>query len=324
MLESYLRRHLQTALNINCCLDHLFQMCKCANHPFAMRFSLPFLLGLASAASLSIPNTTLGQEIVTWDDKSLFVYGERVLLLSGEFHPFRLPSPGLWLDVFQKVRAIGYSAVSFYVDWALLEGQPGHIRTQGVFDLEPFFAAAQEAGLYLIARPGPYINAEVSGGGFPGWLQRLDGPLKRTDSPYLDAITPYIATVGEIIARAQITNGGPVILVQAENEYTLCMTETGYTQMNNETVTAANNSCLETEYMAYVEDQYRQAGIVVPLIVNDAEPLGDFAPGTGVGAVDIYSFDFYPLQWSTARMSWTLCGFSLLTKQLAMHRTGLH
>ncbi|OOG00557.1 glycoside hydrolase family 35 protein [Aspergillus carbonarius ITEM 5010] len=240
------------------------------------------------------------EEIVTWDDKSLFVYGERVLLLSGEFHPFRLPSPGLWLDVFQKVRAIGYSAVSFYVDWALLEGQPGHIRTQGVFDLEPFFAAAQEAGLYLIARPGPYINAEVSGGGFPGWLQRLDGPLKRTDSPYLDAITPYIATVGEIIARAQITNGGPVILVQAENEYTLCMTETGYTQMNNETVTAANNSCLETEYMAYVEDQYRQAGIVVPLIVNDAEPLGDFAPGTGVGAVDIYSFDFYPLQWSTA------------------------
>ncbi|PYI11671.1 beta-galactosidase [Aspergillus sclerotiicarbonarius CBS 121057] len=263
-----------------------------------MRFFLPLLLGLASAAS--IQNTSLSQEIVTWDDKSLFVHGERVLLLSGEFHPFRLPSPGLWLDVFQKVRALGYSAVSFYVDWALLEGQPGHIRTQGVFDLEQFFGAAQEAGLYLIARPGPYINAEVSGGGFPGWLQRLDGLLKRTDPSYLAAITPYIAAVGEIVAQAQITNGGPVILVQAENEYTLCMTETGYTQMNNETVTAANNSCLEKEYMAYVERQYRQAGVVVPLIVNDAEPLGDWAPGTGVGAVDIYSFDFYPLQWSTA------------------------
>ncbi|RAL03867.1 glycoside hydrolase family 35 protein [Aspergillus ibericus CBS 121593] len=263
-----------------------------------MRF-LPLLLGLASAV-LSIQNTSLSQEIVTWDDKSLFIYGERILLLSGEFHPFRLPSPGLWLDVFQKVRALGYSAVSFYVDWALLEGQPGHIRTQGVFDLEQFFDAAQEAGLYLIARPGPYINAEVSGGGFPGWLQRLDGPLKRTNSSYLAAITPYIAAVGEIVARAQITNGGPVILVQPENEYTICMTETGYTQMNNESVTAANNMCLEKEYMAYVERQYRQAGVVVPLIVNDAEPLGDWAPGTGVGAVDIYSFDFYPLQWSTA------------------------
>ncbi|PWY94572.1 hypothetical protein BO94DRAFT_553494 [Aspergillus sclerotioniger CBS 115572] len=264
----------------------------------------------------------LGQDIVTWDEKSLFVYGERVLLLSGEFHPFRLPSPGLWLDVFQKVRAIGYSAVSFYVDWALLEGQPGHIRTDGVFNLEQFFDAAQEAGLYLIARPGPYINAEVSGGGFPGWLQRVDGPLKRTDSPYLDAITPYIAAVGEIISRAQIANGGPVILVQAENEYTLCMTETGYTQMNNETVTAGNNSCLEKEYMAYVEDQYRQAGIVVPLIVNDAEPLGDFAPGTGVGAVDIYSFDFYPLQWSTAPRN--ASGWSSLNNPLEWYNYTVH
>jgi beta-galactosidase GanA len=110
------------------------------------------------------------QDIVTWDEHSIFVHGERVLFYSGEYHPFRLPVPGLWLDVFQKIRAMGYTGVSFYVDWAVLEGKPGQFLAEGVFDLEPFFEAAKTAGIYLLARPGPYINAEASGGGFPGWV----------------------------------------------------------------------------------------------------------------------------------------------------------
>lgn len=102
------------------------------------------------------------QDLVTWDEHSLFVKGERVFLFSGEVHPFRLPSPSLWLDVLQKIRALGFNCVSFYVDWALLEGKRGDFSAEGVFSLEPFFEAAQKAGLWLIARPGPYINAEVS------------------------------------------------------------------------------------------------------------------------------------------------------------------
>lgn len=74
-----------------------------------------------------------------------------------------LPVPDLYLDLFHKVKALGYNCVSFYVDWALLEGKPGTYREEGVFDLQPFFDAALKAGIYLIARPGPYINAEVSG-----------------------------------------------------------------------------------------------------------------------------------------------------------------
>jgi beta-galactosidase GanA len=57
----------------------------------------------------------------------------------------------LWLDIFQKVRAMGYTGVSFYVDWALLEGKPGDYYAKGVFDLEPFFDAASQAGIYLLA-----------------------------------------------------------------------------------------------------------------------------------------------------------------------------
>jgi beta-galactosidase GanA len=104
-----------------------------------------------------------------------------------------LPVPDLCLDIFQKIKALGYNGVSFYVDWALLEGKPGEYRAEGVFDLQPFFDAAQEAGIYLIARPGPYINAEVSGGGFPGWLQRINGTLRTRAPDYLEATDKYVS-----------------------------------------------------------------------------------------------------------------------------------
>lgn len=68
-----------------------------------------------------------------------------------------------------------------------MEGKPGTYRAQGIFDLQPFFDAAKQAGIYLLARPGPYINAEVSGGGFPGWLQRINGTLRTRDPGYWDA-----------------------------------------------------------------------------------------------------------------------------------------
>lgn len=98
-----------------------------------------------------------------------------------------MPVPSLYLDIFEKIKALGLNCVSFYVDWAILEGKPGDYSAEGVLALEPFFDAAKEAGIYLIARPGPYINAEASGGGFPGWLQRLKGRLRTSDNDYLAA-----------------------------------------------------------------------------------------------------------------------------------------
>ncbi|KAK1985896.1 family 35 glycosyl hydrolase [Colletotrichum cereale] len=219
------------------------------------------------------------QDVVTWDAQSLFVRGERVMVFSGEIHPFRLPVPSLWLDLFQKVKALGLNTVSFYVDWALLEGKAGDFSAEGVFDLQPFFEAATKAGVYLIARPGPYINAEASGGGFPGWLARIRGKLRTSDPEFLSATDNYMARICGIIAKAQITNGGPVILLQPENEYT----------------NFAGGSKNDGKYFQYVIDQARKAGIVVPLINNDASPARNNAPGTGVGAADIYGHDSYPL-----------------------------
>lgn len=140
---------------------------------------------------------------------------------------------------------MGFNCVSFYTDWALLEGKPGHYSAEGIFALEPFFDAAKDAGIYLLAPPGPYVNAEVSGGGFPGWLQRVNGKLRSSDKAYLKStgkyvillptglisyslnvlkaylhVASYIAHVAATVAKAQITNGGHIILYQPENEYT--------------------------------------------------------------------------------------------------------
>ena len=127
------------------------------------------------------------QDIVTFDSHSLFINKERVTIFSAELHPFRLPVPSLYPDLFQKVKAMGFNMVSFYVDWALLEGKPGEFRSEGALDLQPFIDAAQKAGVYLLARPGPYINAEVSGGGFPGWIQRVEGFLRTNATDFLEA-----------------------------------------------------------------------------------------------------------------------------------------
>ncbi|KAI1490140.1 glycoside hydrolase superfamily [Biscogniauxia mediterranea] len=237
-------------------------------------------LGAGGRPEAAVEHRQLSQDIVTWDNRSLFINGERLMIFSGEFHPFRLPVPSLWLDIFQKVKALGLNCVSFYVDWALVEGKPGNFTAEGVFDLKPFFDAAKKAGLYLLARPGPYINAEVSGGGFPGWVSRIRGTLRTSAPDYLAATDNYMSNIAKIISDAQITNGGPVILLQPENEYTGAASFLPFP---------------DGAYMEYVIQQSKKAGIVVPIISNDASASGHNAPGTGEGEVDIYGHDHYPL-----------------------------
>jgi beta-galactosidase len=207
------------------------------------------------------------------------------MIFSGEFHPFRLPVPDLWLDVFQKIKSMGFTGVSFYVDWGLVEGNPGHVSTDGIWSLDEFFDAATQAGIYLIARPGPYINAETSAGGIPGWVLRKNATIRSDDPEYLNTTVDYMNTLGRIIEKAQITHGGPVILVQPENEYS---TWPGVTSFP---------SSMNRRYMDFVEKQLLEAGITVPLIVNDNLAMGYWAPGSGLGAVDIYGIDSYPLRY---------------------------
>lgn len=209
------------------------------------------------------------------------------MLMSGEFHPFRLPVPDLWLDIFQKIKSMGFNAVSFYTDWGLMEANPGQVITDGIWSLDEFFAAAAEAGVYLIARPGPYINAETSAGGIPGWVLKIKGVIRSNSTDYLSATDEYMRVLGEAIAEAQITNGGPVVMVQPENEYT---TWPGVDK-------GVFPEEMHREVMEYAGKQLRDTGVVVPSVVNDNENKGYFAPGSGRGETDLYGIDAYPMRY---------------------------
>ncbi|KAI3145412.1 CAZyme family GH35 [Penicillium roqueforti] len=159
--------------------------------------------------------------------------------LSWRISPLRLPVPGLWLDVSKNKEE----------SWTRYHRRDMELRWG--------FDVASQAGLYLIARPGPYINAETTAGGIPGWVLREKGVIPSDDPEYLNATANYISILGRIIDRGQITNGGPVIMVQPENKYSTWLGVTDFpTEMNR-------------NYMVYVEEQLLDEGLTVPSIVND-------------------------------------------------------
>ncbi|HET8656430.1 MAG TPA: beta-galactosidase [Longimicrobiaceae bacterium] len=219
---------------------------------------------------------------VSFDRYSLLIDGKRTYILSGEFHYWRLPSPDLWRDVLQKMKANGYNAVSIYFVWGYHSPKRGVYDFTGVRDVEKLLDIAQEVGLYVIARQGPYVNGEADAGGYPGWLTTIAGRA-RSDAPdYLAASDEWLTRIDSILARHQLTNGtGPIILYQIENE-----------------LSAHGES--QKRYMQHLYDKARADGITVPIFHNDKGrnglwvPRSSNVPGTVAGPVDLYAFDNYP------------------------------
>ena len=132
-------------------------------------------------------------DAVQWDNYTLWIEGQRVFLHSGEFHTFRLPVRELWLDVFQKMAAAGLNAASVYVHQGLSNPSPTTLSFDGVRDLQPVFAAAAEAGLFIVLRPGPYINAETTAGGVALWAtSTIAGELRTNDTGVRESWELYI------------------------------------------------------------------------------------------------------------------------------------
>ena len=219
---------------------------------------------------------------VTYDQYSLKVGGKRVFITAGEFDPWRTPSPSLWLDDLQKMKADGYNAVTVYFDWDYSSPGPGVYDFSGVRDMNEFLNMAQQAGLYVIARPGPYINAETDGGGIPSWVLTSPNGYRSDAQPYLSAAEQWFAEIDAIIAPHQITRGGDVIAYQIENEYT-------------------GKSAADLQYMADLEQQATSDGIDVPFTFNQCCGADTFISGTG--AVNISGQDNYPLGFNCANTS---------------------
>jgi beta-galactosidase GanA len=225
----------------------------------------------AGAGASAAADATGSAHTVTFDHYSFLVDGKRTYLWSGEFHAYRLPSPDLWLDIFQKMKAAGFNATSLYFDWGYHSPAPGVYDFTGVRNLDRLLDMAAEAGLYVIARPGPYINAEVDGGGFPTWLSTKPGNTRTSDPAYLKYSDEWQTQIDRIIARHQLTNGtGSVIAYQVENEY-------------------YNGNTAGRTYLKHLEDRATADGITVPLTGNNN---GTFNSGTA--ALDVDGPDSYP------------------------------
>jgi len=187
-------------------------------------------------------------EFVIGDDH--FLLNSRPLqILSGALHYFRV-HPDLWADRIDKARRMGLNTVETYVAWNAHAPEPGEFDLSGGLDLDRFLRLIAEAGMYAIVRPGPYICAEWDNGGLPAWLFRdPEVGVRRYEPRYLAAVRDYLDHVLRVVVPHQIDRGGPVLLVQVENEY------------------GAFGD--DKRYLAALAAYTRDAGITVPLTTVD-------------------------------------------------------
>ena len=145
--------------------------------------------------------------------------GQRFQIRCGEIHAARVPKE-YWRHRLQMAKAMGLNTVCAYLFWNLHEPKPGEYVWTGQADDAEFCRIAQEEGLWVILRPGPYSCAEWEMGGTPWWLLKNDDIKMRTRDPrYMDAARKYFKEVGRQLGPLQITHGGPIIMAQVENEY---------------------------------------------------------------------------------------------------------
>lgn len=181
-------------------------------------------------------------------------------ILSGEMHPFRVPEP-YWKDRLLKARAMGLNTVCTYVFWNTLEEVPGQFDFSGNRDIARYVRLAQEAGLRVILRPGPYACAEWDFGGLPAWLLKdPDIRVRCRDPKFLEAAERYILRLGQELAPLQIDRGGPIIMVQVENEY--------------------GSYGSDKDYLRWLRDTLRRAGFTVPMFTSDGPGRSYLEPGT--------------------------------------------
>lgn len=209
---------------------------------------------------------------VCFDKYSLMVDGKRVIIKSGAFHYFRTPGAEMARDRFLKMKAGGYNTVDLYFNWNYHSPKEGVYDFSGIKDVRKVLDEAKKAGLYVIARPGPFINAEVNAGGLPFWLLKKEDVIPRnrigTEYKYSPKYMAYIKEWYDHIIPI-IAEFDNVILFQIENEY-------------------ATDS-MEEGYMKELYQMARERGITCPIFHNDA-----YFAGLWANCVDIYALDLYP------------------------------
>ncbi|KAI5923104.1 family 35 glycoside hydrolase [Camillea tinctor] len=179
------------------------------------------------------PTLTAPVPAFTYDRDSFYLHGTPHVIVGGQMDPQRIPR-AYWRDRLAKARAMGLNTIFSYVYWNLLEPAPGEWRAREPpeNDVAAYFRIAQEEGLGVVLRPGPYICGEREWGGFPAWLSQVHGMQVRTfNGPFLRAAQSYLERLAEDLRDTQVTRGGNLLMVQVENEYGSYGENHAYTQV---------------------------------------------------------------------------------------------
>jgi beta-galactosidase len=182
---------------------------------------------LAAAAQQQRP--TAGRHTFALGAQDFLLDGAPFQIISGELHPARIPVE-YWRHRIQMAKAMGVNTIALYVFWNY------HEVDEGVFDFKTgnrdigrFVRLAQEEGLWVLLRPGPYVCAEWDFGGIPSYLLRhLDIKVRCLDPRYMAAVERYIAAFAPVVRPLLAENGGPILMVQIENEYGSYGNDRGY------------------------------------------------------------------------------------------------
>lgn len=196
--------------------------------------------------------------------------GKPIKIISGAVHYFR-NMPDTWEDIFKKLKALGCNCVETYCAWNMHEKQKGQYDFSGILDIASFIRLAQKEGLMVIVRPGPYICAEWEFGGLPWWIQtNEDIEIRCMNKEYISCFDAYLKKLFEQIRPLLCTNGGPIIMLQCENEY-------GYYGDDK-------------QYLNYLAESYRSKGIDVPLFTSDGTRKHHLLDGAIEGLLPTLNF----------------------------------
>ncbi|WP_416982241.1 glycoside hydrolase family 35 protein [Streptomyces sp. T028] len=207
---------------------------------------------------------------LTTTSDGFLLHGEPFRILSGALHYFRI-HPDHWPDRLRKARLMGLNTVETYIPWNLHEPTPGILDLDGILDLPRFLRLAQQEGLHVLLRPGPFICAEWDGGGLPFWLTSDPDIRVRTSDPrFTDAFDSYLDLLLPALLPHMAASGGPVIAVQVENEY------------------GAYGD--DTAYLKHVESSLRSRGIEELLFTCDQTDGDHLAHGTLPGVLATGTF----------------------------------
>lgn len=192
-------------------------------------------------------------------NKKFYMNGEEFHIYSGAMHYFRIPQE-YWEDRLLKLKAAGLNTVETYVPWNYHEKKQGQFDFSGMLDVEKFVKTAQDLGLYVIVRPGPYICAEWDLGGLPAWLLKDKNiRLRCWDKKYIKAVENFFRVLLPKLLPYQESNGGTLIAMQVENEY--------------------GSFGRDKKYLYWLRDLMKELGVTCQLFTSDGENKYFFSGG---------------------------------------------